>query len=134
VLPNEKCPRWHIHRSDSVVQENRLAQNGLGTPVASGVHVAGDRNRVAGNSTTANDKGILVSGRGNLVDGNHVRGNSGPGIEVTTANAKNVIIRNEAGDNGGSYTSIAGNNAAPIVAPESAANPFSNIVKIERKL
>ena len=118
-----------IVERDSLVQENRLTENGLGTPVASGVLAAGDRNRVVGNSTTGNDKGILVSGRGNVIDGNHVRGNSGPGIEVTVANGKNIIIRNQAGENGGSYSAIAaGNNLAPVTAPENAANPYGNLL------
>jgi parallel beta-helix repeat protein len=89
----------------------------------------GSDNRIQRNSTTHNDKGISVAGTGNLIDGNHVRDNSGFGIEVTTATGKNVIVRNEAGNNGGSYSGIAaGNQMAPTGDPTTSTNPFLNIL------
>jgi parallel beta-helix repeat protein len=116
--------------ADSVVENNRCNGNGASpNHTAPGIALVGDRNRASGNSTIANDKGITAQGRGNLIEDNHVRGNTGPGIEVTTANGKNIVVRNRAGDNGGSYTAIAaGNNVAPVVAAENATNPFSNIL------
>ena len=116
--------------ADSVVRENKISGNGVDSNnVGAGVNVFADRNRIIGNTILGNDKGIFVSSRANVIDGNSIRGAAGPGIEITLANGKNIIIRNQAGDNGGSYTSIAaGNNVAPITTPENATNPYGNIL------
>ena len=116
--------------TDSVVRDNKISGNGVDTTNAgAGVHVFGDRNRIIGNTISGNDKGIFVTSRANMIDGNNIRGAAGPGVEITMANGKNIIIRNQAGDNGGSYTAIAaGNNLAPVTAPESATNPYGNIL------
>ena len=114
----------------SLVRDNEVSDNGTDpNSVGAGIHAFAERNRILGNTINGNDKGIVVTNRGNLIDGNSIRGASGPGIDVTMANGKNIVIRNAAGDNGGSYTSIAaGNNVAPIAAPENATNPFTNIL------
>jgi hypothetical protein len=69
-----------------------------------------DGNRIQGNNVTGNDIGIRAEGTGNLIEANHVRNHAGPGIQVTTANGKNVIIRNVAGANVNSYSNIASGN------------------------
>jgi parallel beta-helix repeat protein len=95
-----------------------------------GIHVFADGNRVEGNTSNSNtNAGIVVTGGENLIEANHVHTNGGNGIAVLTASARNVIIRNEAGNNGGSYSNIAaGNQMAPTGDPTSSTNPFLNIL------
>ena len=115
---------------ESIVRDNQVNDNGTDANTAgAGVHAFSDRNRILGNTVVGNDKGIFITSRANVIDGNSVRAATGPGIEVTVANGKNIIIRNQAGDNGGSYSAIAaGNNLAPVTAPENASNPYTNIL------
>jgi Right handed beta helix region len=94
-----------------------------------GISADGDRNKIVQCTVSSNtgQSAIFVNGNGNLIDGNHIRGNSGIGINVPTGMTKNVVIRNEAGGNNPSYSIASGNDAAPITAPASATNPFSNL-------
>ncbi|MEY2547153.1 MAG: hypothetical protein QOG48_2270 [Verrucomicrobiota bacterium] len=112
-----------------IVEEVQASVNGTAA-AAAGIYGDGVGNRIAHNTVNSNNGGgISISGTGNLVDGNHVRDNTGNGIFVSTANGKNVIIRNEAGNNGGSYTGIAaGNQTAPTGDPTTSTNPFLNIL------
>lgn len=101
--------------------------NGFQTGVGVGIRSTGHNIRIQNNNVTSNDAGIRVEGTGNLIDGNHVRNHTGPGIQVTTANGKNVIIRNIAGENVNSYSSIAtGNQTGPIDTNFTATSPFAN--------
>ena len=113
----------------SVVRDNQISGNGTDPNAAgAGVFVVGDANRVLGNTINGNDKGVFVTGKGNVIDGNNIRGAAGPGIEVSVANGKNIIIRNQAGDNGGSYSAIAsGNQVGPIDTNFTATSPFANL-------
>jgi hypothetical protein len=115
--------------SDTVVRSSTFSAN------YEGLTLGGDRCKVIDCAFTANvnpgGSAINSNGTGNLIDGNHIRGNAGNGI-TAGVNSKAVIIRNEAGGNngsGGSYGGIgSGNNTGPVVAPENATSPFSNLL------
>ena len=111
----------------STVVGNICSANGLQTGVGAGIRAGANNARIQNNNVTDNDVGIRVEGTGNLIEGNHVRKHPGPGIQVTTANGKNVIIRNVAGDNVNSYSGIAsGNQVGPIDSNFTATSPFAN--------
>ena len=114
---------------DSELLDNACTSNSaaVGVENGAGIHVTGSANRIRANNTTGNAIGIRAEGAGNLIDGNHVRNNTGPGIQVPLVNGKNVIIRNVAGNNVNSYTGIAaGNQVAPIDANFTVTSPFAN--------
>lgn len=112
----------------STVVGNICSANGLQAGVGAGIRAAANNARIQNNNVIDNDLGIRVEGTGNLIDGNHVRKHPGPGIQVTTANGKNVIIRNVAGDNVNSYSNIAsGNQVGPIDTNFTATSPFANL-------
>jgi hypothetical protein len=71
-------------------------------------------------------------GFGNRIDGNQVRDNSAGGIIVDLASAHNLIVRNSAGNNGGTnnYNIASGNKVGPTVTDPSAstANAWANFV------
>lgn len=125
-----------FNRGDGIYFENACtivgnvaSANGFQAGVGSGLHSAGDRSRIQNNNVTSNDTGIRVTGSATLVDGNHVRSHTGPGIQVTMANAKNIIIRNVAGENVNSYSNIAsGNQVGPVDTNFSATSPFANFL------
>jgi hypothetical protein len=116
---------------DFQILNNACSSNGRanGLSNGAGIHVTGGGSRIEGNNTSSNDIGVRVTGTGtgNLIEANHVRNNTGPGIEVTTVNGRNVIIRNVAGNNVNSYTGIAsGNQVGPIDTNFTATSPFAN--------
>lgn len=103
-------------------------ENGTGAADGAGIRAEDDGNRIQGNNVTGNDIGIRAEGTGNLIEANHVRNHAGPGIQVTTANGKNVIIRNVAGANVNSYSNIAsGNQVGPLDTNFTATSPFANL-------
>ena len=116
--------------NDAEVLNNTSTQNGRGNGITTGagIRASGKANQIRGNNTTENDIGLIVEGTGNLIDGNHVRNNTGPGIQVATVNGRNVIIRNVAGNNVNSYTGIAaGNDLGPVTTVANATSPVGNI-------
>jgi parallel beta-helix repeat protein len=124
-------PGIRLLGSGSQILNSTFNSNGVGTGVGAGIEVSqiARRCRVQNNTCNGNDKGITVASTENLIEGNHIRENSGFGIEVMVANGRNVIIRNEAGNNGGSYSAIAaGNQMAPTGDPSTSTNPFLNIL------
>ena len=113
--------------SDSVVLDCTTARNGTALRSGAGIRATGGRNRIKGNTAVGNPRGIAVALTGNLIEDNHVRNNTGAGIEVPTTNGKNIVVRNSAGGNGTNYAIAAGNSDAPVATPTSATNPFTNI-------
>jgi parallel beta-helix repeat protein len=96
----------------------------------------GSFNTVIGCTASGNSlNGILIDSGGvqNRIDGNNVANNSGYGINPTSINQGNVIIRNSApGNTTGAYFGTTGNNDyAPIQAPGTTtgnwtSNPWAN--------
>ena len=125
-----------LNKGDGIVVENATVVsgndcngNGLGSDVGSGIRVTGNGARIQNSNVSSNDTGIRVTGTGTLIEANHVRNHPGPGIQVTTtANGKNVIIRNVAGDNVNSYSGLAGGNqVGPIDSNFTSTSPFANL-------
>ena len=114
--------------ADCLVAHNVANSNGSGATDGAGIRAEANGNRIQGNNVTGNDIGIRAGGTGNLIEANHVRSHTGPGIQVTTANGRNVIIRNVAGENVNSYTGIAaGNDLGPVTTVANATHPLGNI-------
>jgi parallel beta-helix repeat protein len=68
--------------------------------------------------------GIYVSGDGNRIEGNHVKGND-RGIEVDGLD--NVIVRNSATVNTTNYDIVAGNDIGPLGTAATATSAWANI-------
>ena len=97
---------------------------------ANGISVAGD-SVVTGNHASFNGRGalaagILVTGAGSRIDGNHTRDNNGNGIKATTGD---VIVRNTAGNNtpGPNFDPSTGVNFGAFQNPSTATNPMANV-------
>ena len=83
-----------------------------------------ERTRVINNVCRKNATGMRAGAVSNVV-----RDNTRAGILVSTANTRNVVIGNSAGDNGGSsYALASGNDVGPIGTAASATSPFANLL------
>jgi parallel beta-helix repeat protein len=92
--------------SDSVVANNNCDSNGIASGDGAGITVVGSDTRVDNNNVTDNDRGIHMTGAGN------------------------VIVRNTASGNTTNYQIAAGNTDAQVITPGAAfttANPWANI-------
>jgi parallel beta-helix repeat protein len=95
-----------VAQGDSVILNNRASFNGRGGAEAAAA-------------------GILITGSGSRVEGNHVRDTTGVGIK---AGLGDVIIRNTAGNNSvANYDPASGNNFGPLQNPSTATNPMANV-------
>jgi len=93
---------------------------------------AGDlsRTRIVGNTIEGNTLGIIVKGRGALIQGNTIRNNGSAGIELRGPNASATMLSNTITGNWPTWTVLPERG---IVAAEEAVTPPAPIVQsIER--
>ena len=79
--------------SDSIVLNNELVFNGQGAPDGAGVHVTGQGNRIEANNIRGSDRGVDVDQSGNAIIRNSARDNGAPGVdnEFTDIVAGNLV-------------------------------------------
>ena len=107
--------------SGSLVRGNLLTRNGFASPVeAAGIHAESNDTRIEGNNCTENDRGILVSGSGNLIIKNSASGNSLNNYQIAADNRYGAII-----DLTASGTAAASGNAAAGTLA-TTTNPWAN--------
>ena len=106
--------------NNNTLEENTTNDNGihplvLASPAGCGIQISrggttgNNNNTVIDNESLRNAFGILISGSraafpgstGNLIEGNDVHGNARSGIDVRNGGSNNVIVDNDATDNGG---------------------------------
>ena len=105
----------------SLVRGNLLSRNGHSNPAeAAGIRVSSQDNRIEGNNCTENDRGILVSGIGNLIIKNSASGNALNNYEIAANNRYGAIIDLTASG------SAAGNGNAAAGTLTTTTNPWAN--------
>ena len=103
--------------------------------IGDGIHVSGTSCTIVNNTIMGNTgSGIHVgfaNGYGTRIEGNHLRDNTGNGIQIDRDFGANVVVRNTAGNNGtNSYSVGTGNYVGPIISTmtdPNANNSWSNI-------
>lgn len=110
--------------SGGTVRDNNVFRNtGDGISVLS--RCAVENNTATENGWSPGDgAGILVNGNYNRIDGNNTTGND-RGIDVDAS--QNVIVRNSAADNAVEYSIVGGNQVGPIGSADTATSPWSNL-------
>ena len=102
----------------------------VGQNTGHGISASDDTYLLEKNCENNDGDGINVSGENARVDLNHLAGNTGYGLRVTTTNGANLIIRNSSLSNPGSHYSIApGNKDAALFFPGpgfSSTSPWVN--------
>ena len=105
----------------SVVRGNVLSRNGYSNPAeAAGIHASSNDSRIEGNNCAENDRGILVTGSGNLIIKNSASGNALNNYQIATDNRYGAII-----DLTASGTAAASGNAAGGTLT-TTTNPWAN--------
>lgn len=103
---------------------------GDGIQVETDCHIANNTVSFNGSGAGGGDGIVVVSiffgaPTNNRIDGNHVTGNQGVGVNVPFAG--NLIVRNTASDNGTDYLFALLNDVGPIGSAAGSTSPFANI-------
>jgi parallel beta-helix repeat protein len=92
---------------DSIIIGNTCSSNGVGTPIAAGIRVTGNDNRIEGNHCTDNDIGYSIDLPGNIIIRNTEAGNTN-GWVIVANNMYGPII-----DRRASTTALVNGFSAP---------------------
>jgi Right handed beta helix region len=130
----ERLLRNHVHHNgNSGINVNASAEiigNGVQWNAGLGVE-CGDDCSVSGNDISSNTMtGLDVAGGVGVATDNHVFGNTGVGINVSSpaAGFPNVIARNvSTGNAGGNYSIGANNDPGPQTTANGATSPTTNV-------
>ena len=112
---------------DVIISGFRIAENSVGV-----VLNAGDlsRTRIVGNTIEGNTLGIIVEGRGALIQGNTIRNNGSAGIELRGPNASATMLSNTITGNWPTWTVLP--ERGIVAAEEAVTPPAPTVQSIER--
>ena len=110
------------------LRDNTISRNAdFGIRVADNCQIL--NNRIAENGDNNNDGGVVVTGSGNIVQGNHFSLNSGSGVELYNTSSGNLVLANTFR---GATVRVAGSGqtVAPVTAAGAAVTGTNSLVNI----
>lgn len=105
-----------------LVSGNHCSGNGAGFGVGAGVHAVGQDNRIEGNNTVNNDRGVHVEWAGNLITSNSASGNSSGNFSIVAGNRYGPVVDITAGGS----VAMSGNSAASTLTSTDPAANFAH--------
>jgi len=108
--------------NNCVIKDSNISNNGAHGVVASAQDEIVDC-FIASNGVT----GIFLNSTNCRVDGNYLLANGNAGLQITSGNTGNIVVRNTASANPTNYITQPSNDFGPIGTAASSTSPWANI-------